>query len=128
VPVMSETHVKVDAGEVIFSEGDKGDSLFVVSEGLVQIQKNTASGPLVLTRLGPGEFLGEMAVINGSPRSATAVAVEPSTLLVYPAQEIELLISEHPSVGARIIQLLAERLRKTNEMLKVQIERNRRDN
>ena len=120
---MSETHVKLEAGEVVFSEGDPGDSLYVVTEGLIQIQKRTAAGPLVLSRLGPGEFLGEMAVISGTPRSATAIAVEPSTLLMYPAQKIEQLIAEHPSVGARMIQLLAGRLRKTNDMLKGQVEK-----
>jgi len=120
---MSETHVKVESGDVIFSEGEPGDSLYVVTEGLVQIQIKTASGPLVLSKLGPGEFLGEMALINGAPRSATAVAIEPSTLLMYPAQEIEQLIAEHPSVGARIIEGLSSRLHKTNMMLKGYIEK-----
>jgi len=122
---MSETHVKVEAGDVIFSEGEPGDSLFVVTEGLIQIQIKTASGPLVLSKLGPGEFLGEMALINGAPRSATAVAVEPSTLLMYPAKEIEELIAEHPSVGARIIEGLSSRLHKTNMMLKGYIDKKR---
>ena len=108
---------------MIFSEGDAGDSMYVVTDGLVQIQKKTSSGPLVLSRLGPGEFLGEMAVIDKSQRSATAVALEPTTLLVYPAQEIEQLIANHPSVGARIIELLAVRLRKTNEILKREVEK-----
>ena len=64
-----------------------------------------------------------MAVSNGTPRSATAVAVEPSTLLMYSGERIEQLIAEHPAVGARIIQLLAERLRKTSELLKGQVEK-----
>ncbi len=120
---MSETHISFEAGEVIFSEGDAGDSMYVVTEGLVQIQKRTSSGPLLLSKLGPGEFIGEMAVIDKTRRSATAVAIEPTTLLVYPAQEIEQLIANHPSVGVRMIELLAIRLRKTNEKLKREVER-----
>ncbi len=120
---MSETHISFEAGEVIFSEGDAGDIMYVVTEGLVQIQKRTSSGPLLLSKLGPGEFIGEMAVIDKTRRSATAVAIEPTTLLVYPAQEIEQLIANHPSVGVRMIELLAIRLRKTNEKLKREVER-----
>ena len=120
---MSETHISFEAGEVIFSEGDAGDSMYVVTEGLVEIQKHTSSGPLLLSKLGPGEFIGEMAVIDKTRRSATAVAAEPTTLLVYPAQEIEQLIANHPSVGVRMIELLAIRLRKTNEKLKREVER-----
>lgn len=108
---------------MIFSEGDAGDIMYVVTEGLVQIQKRTSSGPLLLSKLGPGEFIGEMAVIDKTRRSATAVAIEPTTLLVYPAQEIEQLIANHPSVGVRMIELLAIRLRKTNEKLKREVER-----
>lgn len=120
---MSETHIFFEAGEIIFSEGDAGHSMYVVTEGLVEIQKQTSSGPLLLSKLGPGEFIGEMAAIDKSARSATAVAAEPTTLLVYPAQEIEQLIANHPSVGVRMIELLAIRLRKTNEKLKREVER-----
>ena len=66
-------------GDVIFEEGSSGRELFVVLEGRVDIAKMNGASKTVIVTLGKGEFFGEMAVIDGSSRSATAVAAAPNT-------------------------------------------------
>ena len=63
-----------DVGDVIFEEGSSGRELFVVLEGKIEIAKISGAGKTVIVTLGKGEFFGEMAVIDGSSRSATAIA------------------------------------------------------
>jgi len=116
---MADTHIRLEPGDVLFKEGDDARDVYVISEGTIQIQSETPDGRrVVLAKLGPGDFFGEMAVINRERRSASALAMEYTTLLVYPADEIENLMTDNPAIGARIIRLLAQRLRDTNEKLK----------
>lgn len=68
-----------DASEVIFEEGSTGRELFVVLEGKVDIVKTTGASETTIVSLGKGEFFGEMAVIDGSARSATAIAAVAGT-------------------------------------------------
>ncbi|MDJ0894648.1 MAG: HlyD family type I secretion periplasmic adaptor subunit [Alphaproteobacteria bacterium] len=80
----TETDVSSDrtlaAGEVIFREGDPSDCAYVVVEGSVTISKDMESGPVALTELAPGDVFGELGLLDGSPRSATATAKGPVTL------------------------------------------------
>ena len=68
-----------DVGDVIFEEGSTGRELYVVLDGAVEIAKVNAGSKTVIITLGKGEFFGEMAVIDGSARSATAIASAPNT-------------------------------------------------
>ena len=68
-----------DVGHVIFEEGSTGRELFVVLDGQVEIAKGSGASKTVIVTLGKGEFFGEMAVIDGSSRSATATAAAPHT-------------------------------------------------
>ncbi len=68
-----------DVDEVIFEEGSTGRELFVVLDGKVEIAKLGGAGKTVIVTLGKGEFFGEMAVIDGSSRSATAISAAPAT-------------------------------------------------
>src|SRR5258708_36518712 len=70
------------AGEILFREGEVGDVMFVIQSGAVRISKNVADNDKVLAVLGPGEFFGEMAILNGKPRTATATVVKPARCLV----------------------------------------------
>src|ERR1700675_3612447 len=70
---------KYDVYDVIFEEGSTGRELFVVLEGKIDIVKITGASKTVIVTLGKGEFFGEMAVIDGSARSATAIAAAPKT-------------------------------------------------
>ncbi len=71
-------------GEVIFSEGEDGDSAFLVASGSVEISRQSDSGKEVLGSIGPGQMFGEMALISDKPRSATAMAAGETTCVLVP--------------------------------------------
>jgi CRP/FNR family cyclic AMP-dependent transcriptional regulator len=104
-----------DAGDVIFEEGSTGRELFVVLEGEVEIAKINGADKSVLVTLGKGEFFGEMAVIDGSSRSATAIAALPHTrvMRINHARFIY-LVSQQPAFALMVMDALSKRLRASN--------------
>src|ERR1700737_1363172 len=104
-----------DVDQVIFKEGSTGRELFVVLDGKVAIAKVSGAGKTVIVTLGKGEFFGEMAVIDGSSRSAPAIAAAPKTRVmrinhgrfVYP-------VSQQPAFALMIMDALSKRLRASN--------------
>lgn len=98
------------AGEVIFREGDTAETMFVVRKGRVRITKKVRGGEKTFAILGPGEFFGEMAILTGQPRSATATALDDVTLLELDAKRFETMITTQAEIAVRIIQKLARRL------------------
>jgi CRP/FNR family transcriptional regulator len=112
-----ETKKSLRAGQIVFSEGDPGDAMYVVIQGLVQIYRDTTSGRVVLAKIGAGQFFGEMALMRDQPRSATAVALTETALAAYQPDELEKLLDTRPAVGARMIQELIKRLRDTTDSL-----------
>src|SRR5437899_10308971 len=92
-----------DANEVIFEEGSTGRELFVVLEGKVDIAKINGTSKTVIVTLGKGEFFGEMAVIDGSSRSATAIAAAPHTRVMRINQaRLAQLVSQQPALAMMI--------------------------
>ena len=92
--------------------------MYVITKGRVRITKTIGGQPRMLTELGPGEFLGEMSILNHEPRSATGRAIEATTVLPYTAEDFEELIATRPNIAIRIIRRLALRLKETNDKLK----------
>jgi CRP/FNR family cyclic AMP-dependent transcriptional regulator len=107
------------AGEVLFREGETGDEMFVIQSGLVRITKLVAGEPRPLATLGRGEFVGEMAILNEKPRTATATVVEDATLLVIGAKTLELMISNNSEIALRLIKRLARRLDSADELVQI---------
>ena len=107
-----------DVDEVIFEEGSSGRELFVVLDGQVEIAKvNGGGGKTVIVTLGKGEFFGEMAVIDGSSRSATAIAAAPSTRVMrINHARFVYLVSQQPAFALMIMDALSKRLRRSNEV------------
>jgi CRP/FNR family cyclic AMP-dependent transcriptional regulator len=97
-------------GEVIFREGEPGHTMFVVRGGEVRISKHVRGGERVLATLGPGEFFGEMAVLSGRPRTATATAATALTVLELDEKRFEAMIHSQAEIAARILKKLARRL------------------
>lgn len=97
-------------GDVIFDEGDEGSHLFVIQSGQVEICRQGHAGKRVVARLGPGEFFGEMSVVLGEPRTARALSVGPSELLVLDGATLEAMCIEQPEIAIRLIQRLSLRL------------------
>jgi len=106
-----------DQGQVIFEEGSTGRELFVVLEGKVDIVKMTDAGETPIVSLGKGEFFGEMAVIDGSSRSATAIAATARTRVMrINHARFVYLVSQQPAFALMIMDALSRRLRHSNEV------------
>lgn len=96
-------------GDTVVHEGDSGDSLFVVAEGVVGIWMKLGDHSLNVASLGAGSFFGEMALLTGKPRSATVVSVTDTSLLEITKSDIAPLLAHQPEVSQRISEVLAER-------------------
>ncbi|HUI24996.1 MAG TPA: cyclic nucleotide-binding domain-containing protein [Candidatus Kryptonia bacterium] len=94
-------------GTVIFSEGEAGDAMYVVKEGEVDI---VVHGKVVET-VGPGGIVGEMALIDPSPRSATVVARTPCTLVKITPAHFQFLVQQTPFFAIEVMRMLVRRLR-----------------
>ena len=109
VPIMKE--VSFPAGEQIFAKGDLGTSLFIVYEGQVGI----FSGPQQLATFGPGDFFGELALLDAEPRSASAVTQGPVLAFRLDQDDFYDVMEERPEVLRNILRVLCQRLRRQNE-------------
>jgi CRP/FNR family cyclic AMP-dependent transcriptional regulator len=108
-----------EAASILFRAGDAGDSMYVIEEGKVQISMRSADGEeLILAVLGPGDFFGEMALIDGKPRSANACVVEPSRLAVLSRPHFLSFLSSSPRIAVEMLTALSRRLRRTDELLR----------
>lgn len=99
----------VAAGDLVFEEGDPGDTLFVIQSGQVELARGGALGARAVARLGPGDFFGEMSVLLGRPRSSRARALGEARLLVLDGPTFEAMCVERPEIALRVIQRLAAR-------------------
>jgi len=101
--------------DVIFEEGSTGRELFVVLDGEVEIAKLDGGARTTIVRLGKGEFFGEMAVIDGSARSATAIAAVPDTRVMrINHARFVYLVSQQPAFALMVMDALSKRLRASN--------------
>jgi HEAT repeat protein len=112
---MSEVHYM--EGETITREGETGDELFVVLEGEVSIYKETEGDRLLLSTLGPGSYLGEMAILSDEPRSATALAAGPARLLSLRGDRLKDLILDMPEISFELLRVLTGRVRTVEHRL-----------
>ena len=103
---------------VLINEGDEGDSLFIVLSGRVKVYaSNDAGREVVIDFHGPGEYLGEMS-LDGAPRSASVVTVEPSTCAVVSRAQFREFILAHPDFALHLIGKLIQRARLATENMK----------
>lgn len=103
------TLVPLEKGVALFKEGDPGDALYVIVEGEVSVQ---AEGPpqVEMARLGPGAFIGEVALMTDQPRSATVTATEQSELLRIDRTTLSTVLAEHGDVLRAVLRFVRERL------------------
>ena len=97
---------EVRKGEVLWNAGDEASSLHLIVQGRVKIVRHGAGGDVILEIFGRGEPVGAVAVYNGIPYPASAIALEPSTLLIVPAREYLELIERHPEFARDLIREL----------------------
>ena len=106
-----------DVSDVIFEEGSTGRELYVVLDGKIDIVKIAGATKTTIVTLGKGEFFGEMAVIDGSSRSATAIAAAPHTRVMrINHARFVYLVSQQPAFALMVMDALSKRLRASNAM------------
>ena len=94
------------ADEAIVKEGSTGTALYVILSGRVRVER----GGNQVGELGPGDFFGELALIEDEPRSASVLAVDETECLLFPAWEFRALLDEQPQIAVAIMRALIERI------------------
>lgn len=114
------------AGTILFREGDAGSTMFVIHTGKIAIVKRVRGDDKTLAVLGPGEFFGEMAILNAKPRTATAEVLEDARLLEIDAKRFEQMVVTNSEIAVRLIKRLASRLDAANELIEIMMHRDPR--
>ncbi|MCU1634658.1 MAG: Crp/Fnr family transcriptional regulator [Micrococcaceae bacterium] len=110
--------VDLPRGSSVFHEGDQGDELYFIISGKIKLSRSTEDGrENLLGVLGPGDLFGELALFDPSPRTATATAVSDTWLGGMKNENLRTLLETRPELSPRLLQALARRLRRTNELL-----------
>ena len=97
-------------GTPLFSEGDHGDRLYYIIAGFLEVVKEHGANRRVLASMGPGESLGEMAIIDELPRSATVVARSDVHALMLTREAFDQVVHEEPAIGVEVLKGLARRM------------------
>ncbi|MBI4667203.1 MAG: cyclic nucleotide-binding domain-containing protein [Nitrospinae bacterium] len=104
---------RAPAGTVLCREGTVGDSLYYIVNGKIEIRKESMDGrQAVLARFGKGASVGEMSLVEDSPRSATAMALDDAELLILTRENFEKLLQTSPQIGIKILRNIAKSLSK----------------
>ncbi len=115
----------LEAGETLFSIGDPGESLFVVRSGRVELfLRDTAGQKIVLSVADPGDIFGELALLDGGARSASALALEETELLELSRTHLLPLFQRSPEVALRLFAGMGQMTRKADDLLKARVSRN----
>jgi CRP/FNR family cyclic AMP-dependent transcriptional regulator len=102
---------KFETGDVILGKGEGGVGFYLIVDGSVEVKSDSD----ILAKLGPGQFFGEMAVLDNQPRSADVVAAEPSRCFIVSEWSFKALISQNPKIALKMLQELVRRLRDTHK-------------
>jgi CRP/FNR family transcriptional regulator len=106
-----------ETGQVVFREGDAGDTCFVVRSGAVKITREHAGRTIALAELRGGDMFGELAMFGGEMRSATATALEHTAAVALLAGDIRRLLTGNADMAVKMLESMADRVRATNERL-----------
>lgn len=106
------------AGTRVFHEGDDSDACYIVKQGSFRVTREHSDGrAITLATLGPGEIFGELAMLDGDQRSASAEALSEGELLALPANDVRALLARHPEISLKLVAGLVRRLRAANVRL-----------
>jgi CRP/FNR family transcriptional regulator, cyclic AMP receptor protein len=108
----NEDALALEAGETLFRAGDPADVMYVVQSGCLEIR----IGDNVVDSVGEGGVVGELALIDGLPRSADVVAVEPTRIVAIDERRFMYMVGETPYFALTVMRALAERMRRANEL------------
>jgi CRP/FNR family transcriptional regulator, cyclic AMP receptor protein len=109
--------VKLDRGERLFSEGDKGDRLYIILSGKIKLTKAAPDGrENLLSVHGPGEMFGELSLFDPIPRTSSATAITQAELAGLAHDDMRTFLATRPGVAMHLLRALAQRLRRINEV------------
>lgn len=109
----------------LFRHGDEGDAMYLIDNGRVCISVTDSDGhDITLAELAGGDFFGEMALLDGKPRSADATVVEDTRLAILSRNDFILFVRRNPDVAVKMLSAITERLRHTDELLRQRVSRN----
>jgi CRP/FNR family cyclic AMP-dependent transcriptional regulator len=110
---------RMAAGEILFREGEEGSTMYVIRQGKVQVSRSAGSEEAVLAELVKGDFLGEMAILNQRPRTATATVIEDALLTELDAATFKSMVQHEAEVAFRMLQRLATRLEQADRQIEL---------
>lgn len=102
-----------EPGQIIVTQGTPGQAFYLILTGRVELLRERNS----LGALGPGDFFGEMSLLDNAPRSATVRAMEPTTCLMLSSWDFKSLLEQQPSIAVKLLEVLSRRLRAADERL-----------
>jgi CRP/FNR family transcriptional regulator len=106
-----------EAGQVVFREGDQGDTCFVVKSGAIKISREHGGRTIALAELRIGDMFGELSMFGGEVRSATAAALEDTAAIALLAGDVRRLLAGNPEIALKMLETMADRVRATNQRL-----------
>jgi CRP/FNR family cyclic AMP-dependent transcriptional regulator len=106
-----------EAGQVVFREGDQGDTCFVVKSGAIKISREHGGRTIALAELRIGDMFGELSMFGGEVRSATAAALEDTAAIALLAGDVRRLLAGNPEIAMKMLETMADRVRATNQRL-----------
>lgn len=125
-PLFSRFGREYAPNEVLFREGEPGSVMYVIQSGRVKITRQFPSGERTLAVLNPGDFFGEMAILNGKARNATAVTLEAVRALEIDARTLEAMVLGNGEIAVRLITRLARRLDSANALIEILLQQDPR--
>ena len=116
---------RFDKGDTIFTFGDPGDCLYLLRSGRVEVfVENYLGDKILLGENEPGDVFGEISLLDGGPRTATAVAIEGSVCLGLDREKLLAFVTRHPHAALDLLTVMGRRLRATDELLRTHVTRN----
>src|SRR5919199_3531221 len=110
--------IEIRKGDVLFNEGEAGDSLYIVLSGKIKLGRRAADGRQNLVSImGPSDMVGELSLFDPGPRTATATAVTDSRLARLKKTSLRPWLTNRPEIAEQLLRVLARRLRRTNDAL-----------
>lgn len=116
--------VSVPAGGTVFAQGDEGDAMYLIVDGAVEIVAGTGKQKAVVAGLFKTQYFGELSLLDGAPRSATAVATRATEMLALERDDFVEFIKKRPEAALSIMHEVGERMRATNELMTRTVTRN----
>ncbi|MEP7219119.1 MAG: DUF1003 domain-containing protein, partial [Bacteroidota bacterium] len=118
-------YIKLDAGEICFETGEPGDSIMMVLSGAVELSvRDTVGQKIILTVAEHGDLFGELSLVESGPRTATAVATEPSEVIVLDRGDLLLFFKKNPDAALHMLAAMSSITRKADDLLRTRVSRN----